>query len=469
MTAPVSNVKDDVDHLEMMDKEIGATIEPRQAGDELAPSPQQVAFDKKMLLKLDLILVPVISMLYLLVFVDRVNIGNARVAGLQRDLRLTDLQYQTAVTVTYVLYIAAELPSNLLLKKLGPKVVLSGLCFLWGTVTTLQCLVNNYSGLLAARLMLGLAEGGLFPGINLYLSMFYQREELQLRIAMFYSFAAFSGAFSGLLAAAIAKMHGIGGLSGWQWIFCLEGIFTVLFAPVAYYLLPNTPHQVRLFTEEQADRCAQRLRLDAAYLETETEKVTLRGVLSVYKSIHLWPMFVIMFCGGTTVFGLAFFMPSIVLGMGYSPVRTQLMTVPPFAVAFVVCLGTAYLADHYRKRGITAMITLFVSLVGILMFYKGRTNAVRYPSLFFLVTGAYANGPCLLAWVPNNTAAHTRRATAIATSFMLTNSGGILNKRKENPLYREKMLRDVQGMTFAQQMEKVVSKDGKGQMADDPD
>ena len=323
--------------------------------------------------------------------------------------------------------------------------------------------------------------------------MFYQREELQLRIAMFYSFAAFSGAFSGLLAAAIAKMHGIGGLSGWQWIFCLEGIFTVLFAPVAYYLLPNTPHQVRLFTEEQADRCAQRLRLDAAYLETETEKVTLRGVLSVYKSIHLWPMFVIMFCGGTTVFGLAFFMPSIVLGMGYSPVRTQLMTVPPFAVAFVVCLGTAYLADHYRKRGITAMITLFVSLVGILMFYKGRTNAVRYPSLFFLVTGAYANGPCLLAWVPNNTAAHTRRATAIATSFMLTNSGGIvstwifpskdgpffpfaskfilsmlvislvsvaaemliltqLNKRKENPLYREKMLRDVQGMTFAQQM-----------------
>ena len=180
MTAPVSNVKDDVDHLEMMDKEIGATIEPRQAGDELAPSPQQVAFDKKMLLKLDLILVPVISMLYLLVFVDRVNIGNARVAGLQRDLRLTDLQYQTgkflflvrrllcssdenellAVTVTYVLYIAAELPSNLLLKKLGPKVVLSGLCFLWGTVTTLQCLVNNYSGLLAARLMLGLAEGG---------------------------------------------------------------------------------------------------------------------------------------------------------------------------------------------------------------------------------------------------------------------------------------------------------------------
>lgn len=324
--------------------------------------------------------------------------------------------------------------------------------------------------------------------------MFYKRDELQFRIAMFYSCAAFSGAFSGLLAAAIAKMDGIGGLSGWQWIFCLEGLFTVLFAPLAYYLLPNTPHEVRSFTEEQAARCAQRLRNDTTYIEKE--KITLRAILSVYTSIHLWPMFVIMFCGGATVFGLAFFMPSIVLGMGYTSVQTQLMTVPPFAVAFVVGLITAYLADRYKQRGITAIITLFISLIGVIMFYTGRTNAVRYPSLFFLVTGAYANSPCLLAWVPNNTATHTRRATAIATSFMLTNSGGIvstwifpttdapyyplaskfilslvvisifsvasemlilthLNKRKADPEYREKMLRDMQGMTFPQQMVKL--------------
>jgi hypothetical protein len=141
--------------------------------------------------------------------------------------------------VTYVLYIAAELPSNLLLKKIGPRILLPGLCLTWGAITTLQCLVNNYSGLLAARLMLGLAEGGknalpsiserhpylrlgLFPGINLYLSMFYRREELQLRIALFYSFSALSGAFSGLLAAAIANMDGIGGLAGCKSIIILS-------------------------------------------------------------------------------------------------------------------------------------------------------------------------------------------------------------------------------------------------------
>lgn len=197
VTSPIVGKGAVVDHCEAMDKvdvglekegDIGlgdGDLDPHQtlSMDEEGEA-ELAAFDRKMLLKLDVIVIPVIAMLYLLVFVDRVNIGNARVAGLQRDLGMTDLQYQTgkpnpeiyafdiwkkhlansrihiAVAVTYVLYIAAELPSNLLLKKLGPRVLLPGLCFTWGVVTTLQCLVKNYRGLIAVRLMLGLAEGG---------------------------------------------------------------------------------------------------------------------------------------------------------------------------------------------------------------------------------------------------------------------------------------------------------------------
>ncbi|KEF56746.1 uncharacterized protein A1O9_06936 [Exophiala aquamarina CBS 119918] len=131
-----------------------------------------------------------------------------------------------------------------------------------------------------------------------------------------------------------------------------------------------------------------------------------------------------MFCGGVMLFGLAFFLPSIVQGLGYGPIRTQLMTVPSFAVAFVVTLILAYFADRYRKRGAAAILTMLIARVGVIMFYKGRNIAVRYTALFFIVTGAYANGPCLLARVPNNTATHVRRATAIATAFMFTNSVG---------------------------------------------
>lgn len=324
--------------------------------------------------------------------------------------------------------------------------------------------------------------------------MFYRREELQLRIALFYSFSALSGAFSGLLAAAISKMDGIGGLAGWQWIFCLEGLFTVLFAPIAFFLMPNNPQEIRTLSKEEKARCSERLRLEAMF--PDTEKVTIRAVLSVYTSPHTWPMFIVLFCLGCTVFGLAFFTPSIVLGLGYSPIRTQLMTVPPFALGFVVCIATAYIADRYRKRGAMALGTSLLSLIGILMFYKGRTTNVRYTGLFFLISGAYASSPCLLAWVPNNTAAHTRRATAIATAFCCTNLGGLvstwifptsdapyypfaakfllslvlismttiaaelgilsyLNRRKTDPAYREKILQEVQHLDYTQQMVKL--------------
>ena len=131
-----------------------------------------------------------------------------------------------AITATYVLYIAVELPSNLVLRKIGPRIALPSMCVAWGVVTTLQCLVHNYSGLLACRFMLGFAEGGLFPGLVLYLSMFYRRHELQLRVTLFFAATAAAGAFSGLLAAAIVQMDGMGGLSGWQWI-CTSPVCTV--------------------------------------------------------------------------------------------------------------------------------------------------------------------------------------------------------------------------------------------------
>jgi MFS family permease len=126
--------------------------------------------EQKTVTKLDLLLVPSMSILYLCAFLDRSNIGNARVAGLQEDLHISDHQYQTALTVTYVPYILAELPSNLILSRIGPRILLPTICILWGLVSSLQSQVSSYDGLLACRFFLGLVEGGLFPGIVLYLS-----------------------------------------------------------------------------------------------------------------------------------------------------------------------------------------------------------------------------------------------------------------------------------------------------------
>jgi MFS family permease len=190
----------------------------------------------------------------------RTNIGNARPAGLQRDLGLTNRQYSIALTVTYVPYIVAELPLTLALKKMyvmtgpvrltkieliysGPHILLPTLVVSWGIVCTFQGFVHNYSGLLAVRFFLGLTEGAILPvrhlaqrndieliyqGSITYLSIFYCRAELGKRVAIFFSATSLAGAFSGLLAAAILNMDGKGGKAGWAWIFILYVIFSFI-------------------------------------------------------------------------------------------------------------------------------------------------------------------------------------------------------------------------------------------------
>ena len=159
--------------------------------------------------------------MYLLAFLDRTNIANASVFGLQKDLKLTGTQYNTALTMFFVPYIVFEIPSNIILKRLKPHVWLSACMFLFGLVTVCQGLVKNWSGLLATRFFLGLAETGMFPGAFYLIGMWYKRSEAQKRYSFFFGSTSLAGAFGGLLASAIGKMNGMRGYLGWRWIFIL--------------------------------------------------------------------------------------------------------------------------------------------------------------------------------------------------------------------------------------------------------
>lgn len=342
-----------------------------------------------------------------------------------------------AITVTYVPYILAELPSNLVLKKVGPRLLLPALCTAWGLVTTLQSQVHNFAGFVACRFFLGIMEGGLFPGIVLYLSGFYRRHELQVRIALFFSAASLSGAFSGLLAAAIQQMDGLRNLRGWQWIFLLEGLFTLCFGLVCFFMLPNSPEKVLTFHPRHVEHCMSRLHGDRNLFQEE--KVTVMKVVSVLLDPHVWVECALLFCSGVCLFGLAYFTPSIVQALGYSNTRTQLMTVPPYACGFVVTMTIAYIADRYQQRGLCALFTNAIALIGAALSINGRSFGVRYTSLILLVTGIYSCAPCLISWVPNNTAGHVRRASAVAIGFISTSSGGLLSTwiypKKSAPYY----------------------------------
>ena len=156
--------------------------------------------EKALLRKLDLRLLPAVTLLYLLSFLDRSNVANARLEGLVTDLHMTGNQYLTGLTLYFLGYVLFEIPCNIVLKLTSPKQWLPTLTLAWGVVATLLGVTQNMAGFFVARFFLGMTESGLFPGVVFYLSMWYKREEQHYRISLFFSAASLAGAFGGILA-----------------------------------------------------------------------------------------------------------------------------------------------------------------------------------------------------------------------------------------------------------------------------
>ncbi|KAF5353447.1 hypothetical protein D9756_008145 [Leucocoprinus leucothites] len=382
--------------------------------------------EKRAVRKLDINLLPILTVFFFLSFIDRTNIGNAKIAGLEADLGLTDRQYKIVVTALYVPYILSEVPANLILRHVGPRWFLPTILTVWGAITCLQGTVTNFSGLLAARFFLGMVEGPMLPCIVLYLSSFYTRQELSLRIAAFFTSTSLAGAFSGLLAAGLSKMDGVGGKSGWQWIFILEGLLTFVIGFSGYFLIPSTPAEARFLTEEEKEAITAHIERDRPVL-LNGGHFHLKEVGRALISPQVVMLNIINFFDGTTIFGLAIFMPTIVNTLGFPPIRSQLLTVGPFAAAFVVTLVISWASDRYKSRTIPLVCSSVLAAIGYIMYLCTNHRFTLYGSLFLTASGVYSIPPVSCAWISNNSEPHYRRATAIASTAVFTNCGGILS------------------------------------------
>jgi MFS family permease len=200
-----------------IEKNAGANFGSTDVGIENPTGIRERAF----LRKLDWKLLPPVTLLYLLSFLDRSNVANAKLDGLTTDLNMTGNQYLTGLTLFFLGYILFEVPQNIALKRTSPRTWLPTITLVWGIVATLMGLSQSMAGFFVARFFLGVTEGGLFPGVVFYLSMWYKRNEQHYRIALFFSAAALAGAFGGIFAYGIGYMSGVGGLHGWRWIFIL--------------------------------------------------------------------------------------------------------------------------------------------------------------------------------------------------------------------------------------------------------
>lgn len=195
---------------------------------------------------------PLVILVYLMNYIDRNNYAAARLQGLEKDLHLKGDQYQLGLSILFVAYILAQVPSNLLLNHLGrPSLYLGFFTTAWGLVSACTSQVKSAGGIIACRFILGLVEAPFFAGVLFYLSKWYTKSEMNLRMSIFYSGSLISGAFGNLIAAGILKgLNGTRGLAPWQWLYIIEGSITVAIGLAIMFVLPDFPHTWRLLSPE---------------------------------------------------------------------------------------------------------------------------------------------------------------------------------------------------------------------------
>ncbi|KAJ8064815.1 hypothetical protein OCU04_007123 [Sclerotinia nivalis] len=389
--------------------------------------------EKALIRKLDWKLLPALTLLYLLSFLDRSNIGNAKLDGLAKSLHITGNQYLLTLTIYFIGYVLFEVPCNIILKRTTPKIWLPTLMLLWGIVATLMGISTSYAGFLAARFFLGVTESGLFPGVVFYLSMWYKRTETHYRIALFFSAASLAGAFGGILAYGIGFMDGVGGLKGWRWIFIIEGLLTVVVSLVAYFFIHNYPSTAPFLTEPE--RSFIHARLKSSTDATNAEPFTWTNVRAAFGDYKCWLYSLGFHTMSLPLYTLSLFFPTIISALGYKAATAQLLTVPPYAFATILTLIIAILSEKTHKRAPFILFSSCFAIIGyiILLATPNTKPGISYLGTFFAAGGIYPSTAIILSWPAANVSGQTKRATATAMTITIGNLGAVLGTQLYRP------------------------------------
>ncbi|KAI9052613.1 hypothetical protein LZ554_003956 [Drepanopeziza brunnea f. sp. 'monogermtubi'] len=381
---------------------------------------------KKLVRKIDWHLIPFLSLIYLLCFLDRTNIGNARLDHLEQDLHLHGIQYNDCLAILFPFYIAAEIPSNIMMKRLRPSIWLTFIMVFWSVAMICQGFVKDYSGLMTTRVFLGIFEGGLFPGVNYYITNWYPRHECGFRMALFFSAATLAGAFGGILARGISEMDGVGGVAAWAWIFILEGLLSILVSFSAYWAINDYPATAKFLSTEERAEVERRIAADHGNLSNHF------AYKYVFQATKDWKIYIVrkhmLICmaGFCPIYSFALFLPTIIKHMGYTNNQAQLMSVPPYVIACFFTIVASWLADRVKQRGVFMLGFQLVAITGFALLAGSVKPHIQYTGTVLAAIGIYPQIPLGLAWNGNNIGGSLKRGTGIAMQVMGGNCGGII-------------------------------------------
>ncbi|ETI25369.1 hypothetical protein G647_02142 [Cladophialophora carrionii CBS 160.54] len=384
------------------------------------------AEEKKLMRRVDWHLMPLCSIMFLLKNMDYQNAANARIMNrgtpqnILTQLHMSANDYNFISTIYYVPYIVFEAPSNLFIKKILPSRWQSRIVVSWGIAIACHAAVTSKGGLYTARFFLGMCEAGMFPGVLLQMVYWYRPDEMSIRLLYFYALGNFSQVISGVLAYAFDTISGRSGLSGWQWLFLVEGVITIAFGIALFFILPDFPKQAKWLTEKEKAFIEARLPGNAP--RAEEVNFNFREILAALKDKRMW-LFTLVWATmtvGTT--GLTFYQPTVIANLGFTSIaKSQLLNIPTSCLSISIIAVSGYFADSaWLPRPILPLGFLVTILACYSVLYTFPNNGGVYAATVIANSFAQSWYPMMWPWRVQTTS----RATGSAFAIGFVNSYG---------------------------------------------
>ncbi|KAL5363176.1 major facilitator superfamily domain-containing protein [Aspergillus floccosus] len=356
--------------------------------------------DKRIRRKIDRRFLGLIGMMYLIKQVDFMNAAAVKVLQVGEDrnvlneLKMTANEYNWVQSIYFISYIVFEVPSNLLLKRLTPRIWQSRIMLSWGIVLACHAAAQNKETLWALRFLLGMCEAGMFPGIAAQLCGWYRSDEMGKPIMWMFAFQNTSGIIGYLLAYGISYMNGVAGMSAWRWVYLLEGLFTVLFAGLVYLILPDWPKSDRTkkwLTEREQEYVEARLSENAP--RTGDSSFSKAELIASLKDPRTYSFMLSQVLVNFAGYALTWELPTITTSLGFAGLpRNQLLNIPPSAAAVLaIILSGWFQKQAYLTRPAYVMfcimgpMLLFFILIAVLTSRVGIYIACVFGNMFYSV------------------------------------------------------------------------------------
>ncbi|KAJ3982629.1 major facilitator superfamily domain-containing protein [Lentinula detonsa] len=436
--------------------------------DPLPPegSTERILAERRLVKKLDRRVLPTIVLIFIMNYIDRNAVTTARLKGLEQDLHLSDLQYNVVLSILYVSYCPAQIPSNMALNWITRPSLYIGTCVvIWGLISTLTGITQSYGGILAVRLCIGIPESAFYPGgirkAIYLLSRWYTKKELAFRSAILYGGLLISNAFGALMAAGIlANMEGKLGIRAWRWVFFIEGSITMFIGLNAMWLLPDYPVNTQWVSSKERRLAQARLADDAGEADRDSAGDSpLKGLLMAIQDPKVW-VFAIM--NTAQLLGLSFvnFFPTLTSTLGFNTTVSLLLAAPPWILSTITCclnawhagldflygsqLGSDSIPDRTGGRFFHQSAWWWGVMIGFIISLSTNNNGARYFSMFLMACG-YGGFAMTLVWVSSTfPRPPAKRAAIIGIVNGIGNIGNLMGsytwKAEWGPDYHQSMI-----------------------------